>query len=260
MALALAALAPVVAAQTPDPPDSPQPPDAGEPPMGEPMNREAPQLSRSDDVLSTSDGDWVGATEPFTYSWFRCEGTSEVSCDRIFGQTEDSYELVEADVGNRIRSRVTASNEAGSADAFSDPTDLIEGPEPPGETPAGTPPRMRPFPVVAIEGTRRGRLTRVTELVVRGPERVRVRARCRGGDRVCPFTRTGGRIGRRERLRLRRGQRTYRAGAVLEIRVRSSERIGKFTRIRFRGRGAIPARSDSCLVPGEREPVSCDEV
>jgi len=109
---------------------------------------------------------------------------------------------------------------------------------------------------VVIAGLRRRRLTFVDELSVRGPAGAIVRLRCSGTR--CPVRRLSTTIGARKRLRLRRAQGTYTAGTVLEIRVvdPDAERIGKYTRLRFRARGA-PARTDSCLRPGARRPSAC---
>ena len=56
------------------------------------------------------------------------------------------------------------------------------------------------------------------------------------------------------RVRLRKGELLYRAGAILEIRVTGRARIGKFTRLRIR-RGRAPARLDRCLAPGAHGPA-----
>ena len=114
--------------------------------------------------------------------------------------------------------------------------------------------RLRPFPVLVIAGRLRGSRTRINTFVVRGPRRAKVSVRCKG--RGCPFGRITGTIGKRKRLRVRRAQRTFRAGQVLESRVTGRNRIGKFTRITFR-RGKAPRRFDSCLRPAARKPSRC---
>jgi hypothetical protein len=63
-------------------------------------------------------------------------------------------------------------------------------------------------------------------------------------------------IPRAERVRVRKAQRVYRAGLVIEIRVTGEDRVGKYTKIRFR-RGRTPARSDACLQPGSSKPTAC---
>lgn len=128
-----------------------------------------------------------------------------------------------------------------------------QAPPPPAQS---SPRRLSPFPVVLIAGRERGRTTRVTELRVRGPAGALVRIRCVGV--ACPMRRTEGTIGSRRRLRLRRAERSYRAGTALEIRVldENEELVGKYTRVRFR-RGQTPLRIDSCLAPGSSHPSSC---
>jgi hypothetical protein len=163
-------------------------------------------------------------------------------------------------VGRFIR-RLEVADGLGTAVAFSVPVGTVQ------PAPAATPfssgggsaggtgaRRMRPFPVVVVAGRlRRGR-TVISEFVVRGPRRARVRLRCRG--RGCPFRRISHTIGRRKRVRVRRAERSYRAGIVVEVRVTAPNRIGKFTRLRFRGRRA-PGRRDLCLRPGARRPTPC---
>lgn len=220
--------------------------------VGEPVNTAPPVLTLSGSTLITSDGTWLGQSRPFAYAWFRCASTALESCTQVPGQTNPSYPITAADSGKRIRSRVTAFNEVASASSFSGPTATIPAAPPP---PPPAAPKLDPFPRVVIAGRRRGSLTLVSELTVSGPRGALVRMRCRG--RGCPVSRTGGTIGRRGRLRLRRAERTYRAGAVIEIRVLDEDegRIGKFTRVRFR-RG-IPVRMDSCLAPGASAPSRC---
>jgi len=129
-----------------------------------------------------------------------------------------------------------------------------QGPPPPPAQ--SSPRRLSPFPVVLIAGRERGRTTRVTHLRVSGPTGALVRIRCLGAG--CPMRRTGGTIGSRKRVRLRRAERSYRAGTALEIRVldEDEELVGKYTRVRFR-RGQTPRRIDSCLAPGSSRPSPC---
>lgn len=221
---------------------------------GEPINQSAPEVTRAGLNLSTTDGSWLGQTRPFAYEWLRCTGTEIGSCSPIAGETRPTYVITRADLDSRIRSRVTASNEAGSAQAPSPATGVVEEQLFPAQPPP-KPSFLTPRPIVVIAGVRRGRFTSVDELSVRGPAGAIVRVSCLG--RGCPVRRLSTRIGARKRLRLRRAERTYRAGAVLEIRVidAARERIGKFTRVKFRNR--TPSRSDSCLKPGARRPSAC---
>lgn len=63
-------------------------------------------------------------------------------------------------------------------------------------------------------------------------------------------------VGKRKRLRIRRAQRAFRAGQVLEVRVTATNRIGKYTRIAFRRR-RTPRRRDLCLSPVMAKPSPC---
>ena len=87
---------------------------------------------------------------------------------------------------------------------------------------------------------------------MRGPTGARVAVSCRGACRARPF---GGRIPAGRRVRLKKGELLYRAGAILEIRVTGRAKVGKFTRLRMR-RGRAPARLDRCLAPGAAQPCS----
>src|SRR5699024_4238107 len=61
-------------------------------------------------------GEWSGL-EPLdiTYQWQRCDS----GCTDISGAVESTYFAAAADIGQRLRVRVTASNPSGSAAAVS---------------------------------------------------------------------------------------------------------------------------------------------
>jgi uncharacterized repeat protein (TIGR01451 family) len=63
-------------------------------------------------TVAASPGSWSAfpVEVTFTYQWLRCTGTTVADCSPIAGATNDLYKLVDADVGKRIRVRVTASN------------------------------------------------------------------------------------------------------------------------------------------------------
>jgi hypothetical protein len=89
-------------------------------------------------TLTAENGSW-GGTEPFTftYQWRRC-GRGGASCVALAGATAQTYVLVSADRGHRMRVRVTATNSAGSSSALSRLTAVVRAPAtspPPG--PAG---------------------------------------------------------------------------------------------------------------------------
>jgi hypothetical protein len=110
---------------------------------------------------------------------------------------------------------------------------------------------MSPFPVVRTAGRFTRRRTTFTLVSLRAGPGTRVEARCRGG---CPFQRVqllanGSRI--------RELERSFSAGAVVEIRVTAPGMIGKFVEIRMRS-ARPPARRDRCVMPGRDEVVvSC---
>ena len=144
------------------------------------------------------------------------------------------------------------------------PDDPDAGPEgePPADDPQSpaTPPaqagpsKLDPFPVVVVAGRQGRRATRVTELSVRGPRKARVVVRCLGAR--CQMRRTVATIPRAKRLRVKKAQRLYRVGLTIEVRVTGKDRVGKYTKIRFR-RSRTPARSDACLQPDSSRPGEC---
>lgn len=219
-----------------------------------PKNTATPRVTGSPGrgvTLATTTGTWSGrlAGDPaFTYQWQRCTTRSLGSCTSVAGARGARYTLAAADVGRYIRVLVGAEG-LGRARIGAPGTPIG-----PVQNPPATLQRLSPFPVLVIAGRLRGRTTRISDFVVRGPRRAKVSVRCRG--KRCPFRRIGGTIGPRKRLRFRRAQRRYRAGQVLEVRVTGRNRIGKFTRIAFRRRLA-PRRSDLCLRPGTTKPTSC---
>ena len=125
---------------------------------------------------------------------------------------------------------------------------------PPGPTP-GTPAplMMSPFPIVRIAGMVLPRGADVRILSVRSPRGARIRARCRGAGCPVALIRRTSATGF---VRLRRFERTLRAGTRLGIFVRKANTIGKYTRFRIRA-GAPPARKDLCLYPGRSRPAPC---
>ena len=83
-------------------------------------------------TLKASTGTWNGTT-PITYAfqWLRCNGAGN-GCANIGGATTSSYQVRAADVGHKLRVRVTAKNSDGSARSTSNETALV--------TPGAAPP------------------------------------------------------------------------------------------------------------------------
>jgi PKD repeat protein len=119
--------------------------------------------------------------------------------------------------------------------------------------PARRPVLMRPFPIVRIAGVVLPRAALIRILSVRAPRSARVELRCLGGG--CP-AKAVARTSARRLMRFHRFERRLPAGTRLELFVRQTGRIGKYTRFLIRP-GKPPARVDRCLIPGKRRPVRC---
>lgn len=93
-------------------------------------------------TLTASRGSWSG-TDPISYAhqWVRCGSDGGRpdggDCAIVSGAIGREHRLSSADVGSRLRVRVTASNTDGSRTAASNPTATVVGP------PVNT---MQPFP------------------------------------------------------------------------------------------------------------------
>jgi hypothetical protein len=62
--------------------------------------------------------------------------------------------------------------------------------------------------------------------------------------------------GRTPTIRIKRFQRSLRAGAIVRVYVTGDGVIGKYSRFVVRRRRA-PARRDLCLMPGSLQPARC---
>ena len=97
-----------------------------------PTNTTLPVISGNESeggTLFASTGTFAGSASSYAYQWLRCDAAG-ANCADISGATASSYTVVSADVGRRLRVRVTASGSSGSTSAISDPTEVIAGPEP----------------------------------------------------------------------------------------------------------------------------------
>jgi hypothetical protein len=93
-----------------------------------PTNTAAPTVSGNTtegSTLTTTNGSWTSDSAlAYTYKWQRCD-TNGANCADIAGATTNSYKIVAADVGKRLRSVVTASNASGATSATSAPTAVV---------------------------------------------------------------------------------------------------------------------------------------
>jgi hypothetical protein len=226
------------------------------------------------------------------YQWRRCPATGG-SCDQIADATAATYVVTSADLGFRLGVRVTLKNKVDSinqqsvttavvvAASTSDPTPTptptptpSPTPQPspkPDPTPDPTPASansftepvapivdikasatlLRPFPIVRIRGYFKNGGVRVTLLSVNAPRSSHVAARCVG--KGCPVRSVSVASAP---ARLRAFERFLSAGTVLQVRVTSAGRIGKYVSFRIRAHSA-PLRHDLCLMPGKPKPTAC---
>jgi hypothetical protein len=220
---------------------------------GQLVNRDPPAIAGRAEV-----GQWLMATSgrwnddgpvDFLYRWLRC-GTDGSACTPIPQGTSPAYRVSPLDVQHRLRVRVMAISDAGSAVAESSLTAPVLGAST-FPIPESRPPLMSPFPVVRVRGiyTRSGAVFRL--VTVSAPRGARITLECR--RRGCGFRRRARTV---RIVRLRSLERAFRAGVRLEIRVTQPGVIGKYTRLVIRA-GRPPARRDRCLMPGSRRPVRC---
>jgi hypothetical protein len=110
---------------------------------GEPSISGTPVVGNT---LTASNGSFSG-TGPFnyTYRWLRCpasgSGGNGEGCTAISGATFRRYIVRSADVGRRLRVRVTAANSEGSASAVSNATEIVRA--------AAAPPRNTAAPTIS---------------------------------------------------------------------------------------------------------------
>lgn len=99
-----------------------------------PTNTTEPSISGTPTVgnrLTANRGTWIG-DQPITYSfrWLRCDAAGR-ECGEIANATDNTYVVVQQDVGRTLRVRVTARNDAGTRSALSNPTAVVRDQAPP---------------------------------------------------------------------------------------------------------------------------------
>ena len=93
-----------------------------------PKNTAAPTISGTPKVgqtLTADPGSWSGNPTSYTYQWQHCDA-DVVICFDIVGAGAKTYSLSNADLGYRIRVRVTAKNAKGSTPANSALTTVVQ--------------------------------------------------------------------------------------------------------------------------------------
>jgi sugar lactone lactonase YvrE len=95
-----------------------------------PSNATLPTISgtaQDGHTLAASTGTWTGdPPTSYSYQWQTCNSSGE-SCTNISGATGTAYTLDSSDVGDTVRSVVSAKNSAGSTSATSEPSAVVVG-------------------------------------------------------------------------------------------------------------------------------------
>lgn len=232
-------------------------------------------------TLQATGGAWQSPAPSRTttsWAWWRCPGTDpSAGCEPV--SDAESYVVVAADRDHYLylyRTVDRGGDRAGPVSAVSEPTarvtDAPAATPTPGATPAPTPtfdtaapaatpvptrgavleetskPRrvIRPFPTVRMKGAVTTTGARVTLLSVKAPRTAKITLRCTGAG--CPVQRWSRTAAQRKSTltRIRRFERSLRAGVRLTISITRSGHVGKRTTLTIR-RGAAPSRSDRCL-------------
>jgi hypothetical protein len=101
-------------------------------PQATPVNTAEPAVTGTATIGSTlraTQGSWSGSPTSYRFQWVRCPSSGGrpdgSDCAAIGGATTSAYVIAAADAGRRLRVRVTASNDDGSATAASNPTALV---------------------------------------------------------------------------------------------------------------------------------------
>ena len=89
-----------------------------------------PSISGSAEELQTltaTAGEWAGSAPiSYAYQWENCSAEGD-ECYEIPGATSSTYKVDQGDAGSKLKTRVTASNAAGSSVADSSTTAVIAG-------------------------------------------------------------------------------------------------------------------------------------
>lgn len=98
------------------------------PGVGRPANTSPPTIAgvaQEGKPLTGSPGTWSNNPSDYNYFWLRC-GRNGGNCSTIGGAHAAAYTLVSADIGNTVRFRVDAKNQAGTTTATSGPSPVVQ--------------------------------------------------------------------------------------------------------------------------------------
>jgi len=93
-----------------------------------PKNTSLPTVAGTAKVgqtLTADQGAWSGSPTSYAFQWLHCNADASTSCTDVVGATAKTYVLRTADLGYRMRVKVTARNAKGSATATSAPTAIV---------------------------------------------------------------------------------------------------------------------------------------
>ena len=96
-------------------------------PSAAPKNTAPPTISGTPKVgqtMTADPGSWSGNPTSFTYQWQRCDADVAI-CSNLVGATSKTYTVPPADLGYRLRVRVTARNPKGADTATSAITTVV---------------------------------------------------------------------------------------------------------------------------------------
>jgi hypothetical protein len=139
--------------------------------------------ARAGSTLTATQGQWRNNPTSFAFQWVRCPATggnpTGSDCAAIGGATAATHQVSTADVGRRLRVRVTATNADGSATAASNATAVVQAATPapaPTGCPAGSdairPDQIRPPARLLID-----RQSVTPSLISRGTQSITARFR-----------------------------------------------------------------------------------
>jgi hypothetical protein len=92
-----------------------------------PQNTGRPTISGEPEVgqqLTAEEGTWTNSPTSFGYVWLRCD-IDGANCSPIELAASKNYDVRAADIGSRLRVRVTARNAAGAGSATSAPSGFV---------------------------------------------------------------------------------------------------------------------------------------